>query len=410
MSANIFKIVNYQANAFIIVEGKKEADAFFIIRQGKVRLGVEIPVPGEEPYQVLGPGDFFGVVSCMSSHPHIEQAQTLTPVSLIMVGRNQFGTLIQKNAPIAMKIIRYFSLRLRIIDKALIKTKHSDLQIVEENPQEMFKVGEFYFSKNEMKYAAYAYQRYLQFFPSGSNVSQAKMRLQSMNAPFQAPPAEQQNLTKIFQDGQMIFVEHEPGNELFIIQDGSVKITKMEKENEVLLAVLQPSDIFGEMALLENKPRSASASAHGKVVALAINKANFEGMVQAQPQLAVKLINILSDRIWTAYRQLANLLIRDSIGRMYDMLLTLVQKKKVPITAKATYSFDIGGPDLINMLGFDDDKGENFLIQLLSDKNIKLNQGKFFCVDLEDLEKQVQFYRKKAAMERKRDMGRSKLA
>ena len=49
----------------------------------------------------------------------------------------------------------------------------------------------------------------------------------------------------------MIFSEHEPGEDLYIIQQGKVKITKIINNQEVLLAVLQPGDIFGEMALLE---------------------------------------------------------------------------------------------------------------------------------------------------------------
>ena len=51
------------------------------------------------------------------------------------------------------------------------------------------------------------------------------------------------------------------------------------------------------MALLENKPRSASAITFGDVNLLVINKQNFEGMVQAQPQLATRLIQLLSERI-----------------------------------------------------------------------------------------------------------------
>ena len=61
----------------------------------------------------------------------------------------------------------------------------------------------------------------------------------------------------------------------------------------------------------------ASAISYGNVSVLAINKSNFEGMVQAQPQLATRLIQLLSERIWTAYRQLENLLIRDPLGRIY---------------------------------------------------------------------------------------------
>ena len=136
---------------------------------------------------------------------------------------------------------------------------------------------------------------------------------------------------------------------------------------------------------------------------LAINKQNFEAMVQAQPQLATKLITLLSERIWLAYRQLANLLITDPVGRMYDTLLTQVQKKKVAIQPKTSYVFDIGSQEILKMLGYPADRGEEYLITMLSDKNLRLDQGKFICKDLAELEKQVQFIRKRAAAERQRE-------
>ncbi len=395
----MFKVVEFNQNAFVIVEGKP-ADSFFILRNGKVRLSNEMPIPGEEPSQVLGPGDFFGVVSCMSGHPHIETAQTLEPVSFIVVGKDQYGVLIQKNAPIAMKIIRYFSQRLRIIDKAITKLSFHTAE--EENPQNMFKIGEFYFGKKDNKHAAYAYQRYLQYFPQGQFAAHAKARLQSMNAPMRIAENSAANLGRGFNDGDMIMVENEPGMELYIIQSGKVKITKVVEGNEVLLAVLQPGDIFGEMALLENKPRSATAVAYGTVTTLAINKANFETMVQQQPQLAVKLITILSERIWLASKQLANLLIKDPIGRIYDMLLTLALKQKIPIKPKNGHNFEITPQELVKMIGLPADKGEAYLYKLLEDKNMRLDQGKLITQDLEELQKQVQFHRKKAQMEAKR--------
>ncbi len=396
----MFKIVNYQPNSAVIVEGKP-TNHFFIMRQGEVQLDPEMPIPGEEASQVLKMGDFFGVVSCMSGHPNIETVQTLTLASMVSVERSQFAMLIQKNAPIAMKIIRYFSQRLRIIDKAI--TKLSFHNIVEENPERMFNLGEYYFGKKEKEQACYSYQKYLQYFPKGSFSEKAKERLSSLSSPLTSPAVQRKNLTASFKDREFIFIEHEPGSELYIIQQGNVKITKIVDQNEVLLAVLNPGDILGEMALLEDKPRSASAIAHGNVMTLAINKANFETMVKAQPQLAVKLITILSTRIWTAYRQLANLLIIHPIGRVYDMLLTLVQKSKTSIQPKASYEFDIGGKELGNMLGFSPGEGEKHIGTLLEDKHFLLNKGKIQCLDLIELEKQVQFYRKKTAMERKRE-------
>ena len=55
------------------------------------------------------------------------------------------------------------------------------------------------------------------------------------------------------------------------------------------------------------------------------------------------------------------------------------------------------------MLGFVPQKGEQIMIQVLEDRNMKLDQGKLICNDLAELEKQVQFHRKRSAMERKRE-------
>ena len=234
------------------------------------------------------------------------------------------------------------------------------------------------------------------------------MRLQAMNKPLKAPPVADASINRQYQTDDMIFCENEPGYELYIIQGGRIKITKMLDGQEVMLAVLQPGDIFGEMAILDNKPRSATAMVAEPASLLAINKANFEGMVKAQPQLATKLITLLSERIWTAFRQLANLMISDPTGRLYDTLLTLAEKNHVRIAARASYNFDIGGKDLLKMVGLDPLKDENQLMELLKNRWLKLDQGKLICLDLSELEKQVAFYKKKASMERKREQAAAK--
>jgi CRP-like cAMP-binding protein len=100
--------VNFKKDSYIIVEGKQNADRFYIIKAGKVRISKQVEVVEEEGGNIYGPGDFFGVVSTMSSHSHIETAQAITDVTLISVQRDQYGTLIEKNTPVAMKIIMGF--------------------------------------------------------------------------------------------------------------------------------------------------------------------------------------------------------------------------------------------------------------------------------------------------------------
>lgn len=396
-----FQMVQYKANSYVIIEGKREANKFYIIIQGKVRTQKSTPVAGEESSVTLGPGDFFGVESAMSNHSRIETVICITDCNLIEVPSDQFGLLIQKNAPVAMKIIRSFSMKLRGFDNTIARISFRNA--VEEDPSHLFDLGEFWFKAQRFNHAAYAYQRYLQWCPKGDKISQSKMRLQAMNKPLKAPPVADASINRQYQTDDMIFCENEPGYELYIIQGGRIKITKMLDGQEVMLAVLQPGDIFGEMAILDNKPRSATAMVAEPASLLAINKANFEGMVKAQPQLATKLITLLSERIWTAYRQLANLMISDPTGRLYDTLLTLAEKNHVRIASRASYNFDIGGKDLLTMVGLDPVRDENLLMELLKNRWLKLDQGKLICLDLSELEKQVAFYKKKASMERKRE-------
>ena len=400
MADTQFKVENYQAGSFIIVENKKDAENFYIIRSGNVKQSRENPVIAEDNEILLGPGDFFGVISCMSGHARIDTAIATSPVSLISVNRDQFGLLIQKNPVIAMKIIRFFSRKLRLFDQAITRLTLKDT--AEEDPEHLYNIGEYYLSKRSFNHAAYAFQKYLQHCPNGTNTDKSLTRLKQLKAPFKAPEASAQSLTRTYPDNMMIFCENEPGSELYIIQSGQVKITKIVGE-EVLLAVLKTGDIFGEMALLENRPRSASAITFGEVTVMAINKSNFEGMVQAQPQLAQRLIQILSERLWTAYRQLENLTIKDMQGRIFDTLLTQVEKQRIKIRPKQSHNFQFGVKELLNMVGLTPEKGEVIVIQLIDNKLFSLEEGKILCHDIAELEKIVLFHRKKSAMDRKRE-------
>jgi CRP-like cAMP-binding protein len=400
-----FKVDTYHPNSFIIVEGKKSAGTFYIILRGRVKIMKQDASVADRNNKVLGPGDFFGVISCMSMHSRMETAISLESVSLIVVKREQFGELIQRNPDVAMKIIRFFSRQLRFYDKSITKLTLKDE--VEENPEHLYQIGEYYLTKRSFNHAAYAFQRYLQYCPAGADSEKAIYRLKQLKAPFKAPEYPDGNsLTRTYKDNTMVFCENEYGFELFIIQSGQVKITKVVDE-EILLAVLKPGDVFGEMALLDNRPRSASAISFGEVTVMVINKDNFETMVISQPQLATRLIVLLSERIWTAARQLENLTIKDTIGRIYDMLLIQLEKQRVTIRPKQAHNFQFGVNELLNMLGLPKNQADTVIVQLFDDKLITIDEGKLICNDIAELEKVTYFYRKKSAMERKREANKN---
>jgi len=394
--------MNFTANAYIIVEGKRNADRFFIIRSGKVRLSKEVQIVAEESGDTLGPGDFFGVVSTMSGHSHIETAQALTDVTLISVQKEQFPLLIQNNAPVAMKIIMQFSKRMRYLDDALtrITLKKNALDDI----NHIFDIGEYYAKHNQYNQAFYAYQKYIKCSPKGNKVQDAIERMKKI-APYVKNPQKDfapGEMTRSFTKDSIVFCEGEPGNELFIIQKGYVKIIKITDTSEILLAVLKAGDIFGEMALLESKPRAAGAVAYEDCQLMAVNKENFQHMIQSQPQLIARLTTLLSERIWFIYRQLANTQIKEPLGRMYDMLQIQLDKKKVDINNATNFSFDFGLKELVTMVGFPQAEVMVTGKKLMDNKALQIMNDKIFVKDVREIVKQNAYYKKMQQMEKSR--------
>jgi CRP-like cAMP-binding protein len=395
-------IVTFNKNAYIIVEGKQKADYFYIIRTGKVRISKDVEIVEEEGGNVLNPGDFFGVVSTMSSHSHIETAQALTDVSLISVHRDQYGVLIERNAPVAMKIVQSFSRKMRFLDEALARLTFKGT--AGGDPSHLFKVAEYYARQSQYNQAYYAYYRFLQVCPGDPNAAVAKERMAKIHQYAKAVYLEKktEEFTRNYPKNTMIICENEPGTELYIIQRGSVKITKIVEDSELLITILKTGDIFGEMALLENKPRSASAIANEDCTLMAVNKANFERMVQSQPQLITRLTTLLSERIWLIYKQLANTLIQDPLGRMFDYLMLQLEKSRVPITPGGNYTFPFGPKELLNFTGLSADKGNAIVRKIFDNKNLKLVDNKIQTLDVEEIQKQSEYYKKMEARERTR--------
>ncbi|THB63841.1 MAG: cAMP-binding protein [Spirochaetaceae bacterium] len=395
-------IVNFPQNAYIIVEGKADANCFYIIRSGKVAVSKEVEVVQEEGGNVLGPGDFFGVVSTMSAHSQIETARSLTEVSLIAVRRDQYSMLIEKNTPVAMKIIEGFSRRMRYLDEALAQRTYNSA--AEASRDHLFYIGEYYLKQNQYNLAYYAYYQYLRLVPNGADAAKAKERLEKIK-PYANPAhleTDEQQFNREYPKDTMIFAESMPGRELYIIQRGSVKITKVINDNEVLLAMLKAGDIFGEMALLENKPRSASAIAHEDAVLLAVNKENFGRMVTSQPQIVARLTTLLSERIWLIYKSLANTLIKNPVGRMYDALLNQLEKDHARIAQGVSYTFDFGPKELMKMVGLSNETGQTHLREFMQDKRFRIVDNRLLCSDVMELEKQAKYYRKMERINRAR--------
>jgi len=129
-----------------------------------------------------------------------------------------------------------------------------------------------------------------------------------------------------YSPNQIIFCEFEPGYEFYFIQKGRVKISKIINDREKTVDVLGPGDVFGEMSILEEEPRSATIIAIDHVRALKFHRDNFDVLLQGNPQLAYKLLLIFSKRIYDAKRRLMILLLEEPLVKVMDVLIMLAEQ------------------------------------------------------------------------------------
>ena len=111
-----------------------------------------------------------------------------------------------------------------------------------------------------------------------------------------------------FDNGQVLFHEGDDGDDMYIIQSGRVAIKKKVKDGDTTLAVLEKGDFFGEMAILERMPRSATAEVIEEGDLIVISGEMFGDMIKANPEIAVRMLRKQSIRLRETNRQVESLM------------------------------------------------------------------------------------------------------
>lgn len=120
--------------------------------------------------------------------------------------------------------------------------------------------------------------------------------------------------------GKVLFRQGDPGQHMFVIQSGRIAICRERNGVEAVLAVLPPGEFFGEMALLNGAPRSATARVVEDARLLVIDANTFGSMIRGSAEIAARLIQRLAARLEQANRQIETLMFRDPASRVVHCL------------------------------------------------------------------------------------------
>jgi CRP/FNR family transcriptional regulator, cyclic AMP receptor protein len=126
--------------------------------------------------------------------------------------------------------------------------------------------------------------------------------------------------------GLVLFREGDAGRQMFVVHSGKVELTRRMGDREAHLAYVPPGEFFGEMAILNNLPRSATATAVEESWLLVIEARTFEQMLRAKTEIAVRMIRLLATRLDQANRQIELLLLRDFDHRIVKLASQLMQQ------------------------------------------------------------------------------------
>ncbi|MGM0502498.1 MAG: Crp/Fnr family transcriptional regulator [Bacillota bacterium] len=155
-----------------------------------------------------------------------------------------------------------------------------------------------------------------------------------------------------YDKNEMLFFEGDAANNFYIILTGLVKVFKTdEKGREKTLSLLGNKDFFGEMALLDNKSRSASVQAIEETKVFKINQNKFKNLISKHPAISLKIIATLSQRIRNSNQQIQNLTFKKVRGRLIDTLNRLADKYGVEHEQGILINNKITHQELANLVG-----------------------------------------------------------
>jgi len=155
-----------------------------------------------------------------------------------------------------------------------------------------------------------------------------------------------------YTEGATIFREGDPSVSLYLIRDGEVKITvSAPTGRDITLAMLGPGDAFGELALLDNLKRSATATATAITDVLLVNRADFLQLLEAEPTALHGLLTGLARIIRHMNEKLADVAMLDVHGRMAKALFSLVDRHGVRVDEGILIDRDVTIDDLAGLVG-----------------------------------------------------------
>src|SRR5918994_1017769 len=129
--------------------------------------------------------------------------------------------------------------------------------------------------------------------------------------------------------GEVFYTPRQPDGKLFILKQGRVRIYKMEASREFTLEMVDAGTVFGEVAFTPHALRDAYAEAMESSIVLAMDRADVERLIQGKPQVGIRIISLLSERLHYYETRMQDVTLKEVPARLASLILFLVKSEGV---------------------------------------------------------------------------------
>jgi len=195
---------------------------------------------------------------------------------------------------------------------------------------------------------------------------------------------------RTFRSGEVIFHREDPGQVLYVIKEGKVKISLISPDGqEISLVVFGKGECFGEFAILDGLPRSADAVALEKVECYTLQRSDFHNAIMKNPKIAIQIIEVLTRRLRSTDQMVEDLIFLDVYGRVAKKLLELADTHGTKIGDGTRIEVRLTQQEIASMVGASRES-VNKVMGYFTDKNfISTDKHKITLHRISDLERRI---------------------
>ncbi len=384
-------------------------ERIYILQKGAISLNSIDIETGVEITESVKEGEFFGVKSALGHFPREETVKVLVDSVAISLTVQEFETMFSSNKAVIMKMLQVFSNQLRGIHGKIKSILNSTDDVLPEDG--MLNVAKCFFAGEKYKAVVDVCSKYLERFPNGSRVTDASrlleaakkrvppellsegdpsvtsMQLSGAMKQFSLPIFDR--FAKVFPPDSVIISEFEPGDCFYLVQAGQIQLLKTVNGSNKNLDILRPGEFFGEMAILENTPRSATCLTLETVQVLEFNKANFEALITGNPQIALILLKLFCKRIYDQRRRFKILVIKDPSARVMDVFLMFAELDTEKGAGERNRKFQLTPQDVAYWAGLPIDIVQDELRQMAQKRRLEIFDKSIMINNLAEMRRYV---------------------